>query len=54
MSEQETKMAEVIREGFPKLTEFDKGYFFAKIEEAAERANQKKEEDKGEELEERN
>lgn len=47
MSEQEQKMAEVIRDGFPKLTEFDKGYFFAKIEEAAERANQKKEEDKG-------
>lgn len=47
MSEQEKKMAEVIREGFPKLTEFDKGYFFAKIEEAAERANQKKEADKG-------
>lgn len=47
MSEQEKKMAEVIREGFPKLSEFNKGYFFAKIEEAAERANQKKEEDKG-------
>ena len=44
MSEQEKKMAEVIREGFPQLSEFDKGYFLAKIEEAAERANQKKEE----------
>lgn len=53
MSEQEKKMAEVIREGFPKLSEFEKGYFFAKIEEAAERANQKKEADKDEELEER-
>lgn len=50
MSEQEKKMAEVIRDGFPKLTEFDKGYFLAKIEEAAERANQKKEK-KDEELE---
>ena len=47
MSEQEKKMAEVIREGFPQLSEFDKGYFLAKIEEAAERTNQKKEEDKG-------
>lgn len=54
MSEQEKKMAEVIREGFPQLSEFDKGYFLAKIEEAAERTNHKKEEDKGEELEERN
>lgn len=44
MSEQEKKMAEVIREGFPQLSEFDKGYFLAKIEEAAERANQKNEE----------
>lgn len=44
MSEQEKKMAEVIREGFPQLSEFDKGYFLAKIEEAAERTNQKKEE----------
>lgn len=52
MSEQEKKMAEVIREGFPKLTEFDKGYFLAKIEEAAEKAQKK--EDKDEELEERN
>ena len=43
MSEQEQKMAEVIRDGFPKLTEFDKGYFFAKIEEAAEKAQKKEE-----------
>lgn len=52
MSEQEKKMAEVIREGFQQLSEFDKGYFLAKIEEAAERAQKK--EDKDEELEERN
>jgi hypothetical protein len=52
MSEQEKKMAEVIREGFPQLSEFDKGYFLAKIEEAAERVQKK--EDKNEELEERN
>lgn len=52
MSEQEKKMAEVIREGFPQLSEFDKGYFLAKIEEAAERVHKK--EDKDEELEERN
>jgi hypothetical protein len=52
MSEQEKKMAEVIREGFPQLSEFDKGYFLAKIEEAAEKAQKK--EDKNEELEERN
>lgn len=52
MSEQEKKMAEVIREGFPQLSEFDKGYFLAKIEEAAERTQKK--EDKNEELEERN
>lgn len=45
MSEQEKKMAEVIRDGFPKLTEFDKGYFFAKIEEAAERTQKKEAED---------
>ena len=53
MSEQEKKMAEVIRDGFTRLSEFDKGYFLAKIEEAAERV-QKKEENKDEELEERN
>lgn len=41
MSEQERKMAEVIREGFPQLSEFDKGYFLAKIEEAAEKAQRK-------------
>lgn len=52
MSEQEKKMAEVIREGFPQLSEFDKGYFLAKIEEAAERVQKK--EDKDKELEERN
>lgn len=52
MSEQEKKMAEVIREGFPQLSEFYKGYFLAKIEEAAERVQKK--EDKNEELEERN
>jgi hypothetical protein len=52
MSEQEKKMAEVIREGFPQLSEFDKGYFLAKIEEAAERVQKK--ENKNEELEERN
>lgn len=52
MSEQEKKMAEVIREGFPQLSDFDKGYFLAKIEEAAERVQKK--EDKNEELEERN
>ena len=41
MSEQEKQMAEVIREGFPQLSEFDKGYFLAKIEEAAERVQKK-------------
>lgn len=45
MSEQEKKMAEVIREGFPQLSEFDKGYFLAKIEEAAEKAQKKEAED---------
>ena len=41
MSEQEKKMAEVIREGFQQLSEFDKGYFLAKIEEAAEKTQRK-------------
>ena len=41
MSEQEKKMADVIREGFPQLSEFDKGYFLAKIEEAAEKTQRK-------------
>ena len=40
MSEQEKKMAEIIKEGLPKLSEFDKGYFLAKAESAMERAEE--------------
>lgn len=46
MSEQEKKMAEIIKEGLPKLSEFDKGYFLRALEEAAERDEKKEKEEK--------
>ena len=46
MSEQEKKMAEIVKEGFPKLSEFDKGYFYRALEEAAERDEKKEKEEK--------
>lgn len=46
MSEIEKKMAETIKEGLPKLSEFDKGYFYRALEEAANRDEKKEKEGK--------
>lgn len=45
MSEQERMMAAAVKLALPKMTDFDKGYLLAKIEEAADRAEKAEKEE---------